>query len=140
MKRLSLLIVLVLLLTGAGTAMQGAFSVRLSYFNADPQDNNFVLTWKAEQEEDVRVYELYRKTSYTGAYVKVQGMNGHGVGKEYKYLDNQVYKSSSEEVDYRLDVVYTNGLRQHLAEKRLNYTPTAVRRTWGSIKAMFQNR
>lgn len=139
MKRIPLLIVLILLLTGAGTVMHSAYTVRLTYFKADPQDNNFALAWKAEMEEDVRVYELHRKTSYTGAFVKVHELPGHGVGKEYKYLDTQVYKSTSEEVDYRLDVVYTNGLRQQLAEKRLNYTPTAVRRTWGSIKAMFQN-
>ena len=140
MKRLPLLIVLILLLAGAGTAVHSSYTVRLSYFKADPQDNNFALAWKAELEENVHLYELHRKTSYTGSFVKVHTMPGHGVGKEYKYLDTQVYKSTSEEVDYRLDVVYTNGLRQQLAEKRLNYTPTAVRRTWGSIKAMFQNR
>ena len=139
MKRLSFLIVLLLLLTGASTVLQSTYTVRLSYFKADPQENNFSLAWKAEQEEDVQRYELQRKTSYTGTFVKVHELPGHGVGKEYKYIDTQVYKSTSEEVDYRLDVVYTNGLRQQLAEKRLNYTPTAVRRTWGSIKAMFQN-
>lgn len=139
MKRSPFLIVLILLLTATSAVAQSAYTVRLAYFKADPQDNNFALAWKADMENDVRVYELYRKTSYTGTFVKVHEILGHGVGKEYKYLDTQVYKSTSEEVDYRLDVVYTNGLRQQLAEKRLNYTPTAVRRTWGSIKAMFQN-
>jgi hypothetical protein len=141
MRRIPLLIVLILLLTGAGTVMHSAYTVRLAYpgLKVDPQDNNFALAWKAEQEEDVRLYELHRKTSYTGTFVKVHEMPGHGVGKEYKYLDTQVYKSTSEEIDYRLDVVYTNGLRQQLAEKRLNYTPTAVRRSWGSIKALFLN-
>jgi hypothetical protein len=35
-------------------------------------------------------------------------------------------------------VVYSNGLREVLASKSLNYTSTPLRRSWGSIKAMFQ--
>ncbi|MDX1546474.1 MAG: hypothetical protein R3247_05780, partial [Rhodothermales bacterium] len=58
--------------------------------------------------------------------------------KEYRFVDDQVYKSAAEELDYRLDAVFSNGLRQQVASKKLNYTPTAIRRTWGSIKAMFQ--
>ncbi len=135
MKRLPLLLVLVLLLAGAAAF---SYSVKLSYFTVERQQNDFVLAWQATLEEDVRSYELYRKTSYTADFARIQTFSAHGAGKEYRFKDDQVYKTSSEELDYRLDVVFTNGLRQQVAEKKLNYTPTAVRRTWGSIKAMFQ--
>ena len=113
-------------------------SVELSYFNVNREGNNFVVTWEAETEEDVRSYELYRKTSYAATFSSIQTLTAHGPGKEYKFEDNQVYKAASEQVDYRLEVVFRNGLRQQVAEKQVNYTPTAIRRTWGSIKAMFQ--
>ncbi len=135
MKRFSVLLLLVLLLAGASTM---AFNVKLSYFSVERQGNNFVLTWKADLEEDVRAYELYRKTSYTSDFAPVHTITPHGVDKEYRFTDDQVYKSATEELNYRLDAVFTNGLRQQVAERKLNYTPTAVRRTWGSIKAMFQ--
>ena len=135
MKRLPLLLILVLLLAGAGL---GAGSVKLDYFKVDRQGNNFIVTWKAELEQDVRTYELHRKTTYATEFVALQSFSAHGAGKEYQFKDDQVYKSASEQVDYRLEVVFTNGLRQQIAERKVNYTPTAIRRTWGSIKAMFQ--
>lgn len=135
MKRLLLFLVLVLLLAGAGL-WTGA--VKLSYFEVSREGNNFLITWKAEIEEDVRTYELFRKTSYAAEFASVQALNAHGIGKEYQFKDDQVYKAASEQVDYRLEAVFTNGVRQNVAERKVNYTPTAIRRTWGSIKAMFQ--
>lgn len=135
MKRFPLLILLVLLLTGAGL---WAGSVKLEYFKVDRQGNNFLIAWKAEIEQDVRSYELLRKTSYATEFSSIQVLNAHGIGKEYQFNDDQVYKAASEQVDYRLEAVFTNGLRQQVAERKVNYTPTAIRRTWGSIKAMFQ--
>ncbi len=134
MKPLSLIILLVVL-TGVGL---WSSSVKLNYFNVERQGNAFIISWKAEIEEDVRSYELYRKTSYVATFSAIHSLNAHGAGKEYQFKDDQVYKAASEQVDYRLEVVLTNGLRQQIAEKPVNYTPTALRRTWGSIKAMFQ--
>lgn len=135
MRRLPLYILLVLLLAGAGTM---AYEVRLNYFKVERENNDFVLTWQAEKEEDVRHYELHRKTSFAADFALVQRLTAHGAQKEYRFVDDQVYKSAAEELDYRLDAVFSNGLRQQVASKKLNYTPTAIRRTWGSIKAMFQ--
>ena len=134
MRTLSLLI-LIVVLTGAGLA---ASTVTLNYFNVERQGNEFTIAWKADTEEDVRNYELFRKTSYTASFSAIESFNAHGAGKEYRFKDDQVYKAASEQVDYRLEVVFNNGVRQQLAEKKVNYTPTAIRRTWGSIKAMFQ--
>lgn len=134
MKGLSLIIALVVL-AGAGLAQS---AVKLNYFNVERDGNAFMISWKAELEEDVRSYELYRKTSYAATFTAIHTLNAHGAGKEYQFKDDQVYKAASEQVDYRLEVVLTNGLRQQIAEKPVNYTPTALRRTWGSIKAMFQ--
>ena len=134
MRTLSLLI-LIVVLAGAGF---GASNVTLDYFNVERQGNEFSITWKAQTEEDVRNYELFRKTSYAASFSVIETFNAHGPGKEYQFKDDQVYKAASEQVDYRLEVVFNNGVRQQLAEKKVNYTPTAIRRTWGSIKAMFQ--
>ena len=135
MKRFPLLILLVLLLTGAGL---WAGTVKLDYFKVDRQGNTFLIAWKAQTEEDVRSYELFRKTLHATEFTSIQVLHAHGVGKEYQFNDDQVYKAASEQVDYRLEAIFTNGLRQHVAERKVNYTPTAIRRTWGSIKAMFQ--
>lgn len=114
-------------------------NARLSFFKVDRENNDMVVTWEATAESGVERYELQRKTRYTNnQFVVVTEVNPHGTRKTYRLTDDQVYKVSSEQVDYRLEVVYTNGVREELAMQSINYTPTSVRRTWGSIKAMFQ--
>jgi hypothetical protein len=136
MMRFGLLIGLLLVLTGAGYA---AYGVRLAFFTVENQSRDFIITWQVDVEEAVQQYELQRRTPYSnGEFVAVQSFLPQGVSKPYRYKDDQVYKSVSEQVDYRLEVVYDNGVREVLAAKSLSYTPTAIRRTWGSIKAMFQ--
>ena len=63
-------------------------------------------------------------------FVQINSSSAHGANKEYLVSDDQVYKNAMDQVDYRLEVVFTNGLRQRLAEKQVDYTPTAIRRSW----------
>ena len=128
-------VMLAILVTGAAMS-----TVRLKYFNVDREGNALAVTWETETEDDVRSFEVFRKAGFDAGFVPVGTSNGHGIDRQYKILDDQVYKAgSSAFIDYRLEVVYNSGVRQRLAEKKVNYTSTAIRRSWGSIKAMFQD-
>ena len=121
------------------TAFSGQGTVRMSFFKVEEDNGDLVVSWQTEEELDVREYELQRMTRSTnGQFVKVESLSPHGPDKSYLFRDEQIFKSSSEQVDYRLEVIYTDGVRQQLAREQVNYTSTAIRRTWGSIKAMFQ--
>lgn len=114
-------------------------SVNLSFFRVDRESNDMVVTWESTSEDGLARYELQRRTRFTNnQYVLVAEASPHGTDKPYRVMDDQVYKISSEQVDYRLEAVYGNGIREELASQSVSYTPTTVRRTWGSIKAMFQ--
>ncbi len=113
-------------------------SVTLRYFNAELAGNGIEVSWETDKEEAVRTYELFRKTSFATDFAVIESVDPHGTGSVYRVLDDEVYKVGAEQIDYRLEVVFTSGVRQRLAEKKVNYTPTAIRRSWGSIKAMFQ--
>ena len=132
--RKALLAVLVVLTTGAALN-----EVRLKHFDVERDGNAFVIVWETEVEDEVRLFEVFRKSGFDADFVPVGNSNGHGTNLEYRLTDDQVYKTSSDFIDYRLEVVYNNGVRQRLAEKKVNYTSTAIRRSWGSIKAMFQD-
>lgn len=130
------LIASLLLLTGA-SLFSGL--VRISEFEIRNEGSDFVVSWKTEVEEDVRSFEIQRRTPTSNEqFVRVYDAPGHGPDRAYAFRDTQVYKSGSEKLDYRLEVVYTNGVREVLRVQSMNYTSTAVRRTWGSLKAMFQ--
>lgn len=114
-------------------------SVQMSFFKIEEDNNDLVVTWQTAQENEVREFELQRMTRFTNnQFVKVQSVPPHGPNKRYVFRDDQVFKVSSEQVDYRLEVIYMDGVREELAREQVNYTSTAIRRTWGSIKAMFQ--
>jgi hypothetical protein len=115
---------------------------RLGSFDVENRDNSIVVRWHAEVEEGVREYSLQRRTPYTSSndFVAVQTFPPKGAGKVYVYVDENVYKAMADQVDYRIEVLFTDPSMGAVVTplKSVNYTSTAVRRTWGSIKAMFQ--
>jgi len=134
MKRIRFLFWFLILCLGAGFS-----SARLNFFTLEKENNDLIVSWQTTTETDVSHFDLLRRTQFSNnQFVEIASVVAHGIDKPYLYRDDQVYKSASEQVDYRLEVVYTNGVREELGTKSVNYTPTAIRRTWGSIKAMFQ--
>ena len=133
MKRLAFIFAIFLL---AGSTMG---QVRLRAFNAERDGSAVVLQWETEEEVGASKFELFRKSGQSGEFVLVGSADAHGANLQYTIRDTNVYKSPEELIDYKLEVVLGSGLRIQLAELKVNYTPTAIRRSWGSIKAMFQN-
>jgi hypothetical protein len=130
---------LALLVVVSAAAPLPAGKVQLTFFRVSEDPGGMIVTWQVDTEEEVREYELQRMTRFTNnRFVTVESFQPHGIGKSYIFKDTQIFKTSTEQVDYQLEVVYSNGLRELLAREQVNYTSTAIRRTWGSIKAMFQ--
>ncbi len=137
MKRLSLLFLVLLSVSAFSSLNTG--TVQMRFFKIDEEGSDLVVSWQTDQEVEVREFELQRMTRFTNnQFVKIESIEPHGTSKSYIYRDDQIFKASSEQVDFRLEVVYDNGVRELLAREQVNYTSTAIRRTWGSIKAMFQ--
>ena len=113
--------------------------VRLKYFNLERQDEGVLITWETDQEDEVETFEVFRKAGFDAQFARVAQSDDLGPDQQYRWIDKNVYKKGSVFIDYRLEVVFTDGVRQRLAEKKINYTSTAIRRSWGSIKAMFQD-
>ena len=47
-------------------------------------------------------------------FVRIHEAAAHGPNRAYGYRDSQVFKSGSDQVDYQLEVVYMNGVREVL--------------------------
>jgi hypothetical protein len=128
-------------LPGVLLAAASFSGVALSKFEAYTEGNMVVVTWQAEQgtENGVAAYILDRKTDLDHGWREVATLSYAGSAAEYTYQDKTLYKMAANQVEYRLRVRYSNGSVETFDQKaRADYTSTAVRRTWGSIKAMFQ--
>lgn len=124
-----------------------ASDVVLVRFNAEVQaggSNEIQLSWLVSQEANVEHYVLKRKMSHQSDFQDIATIslaNGRDEleGRLYTFTDKNVFKNTSaaEPVIYSL---YSNvgGNQRYIAQVDVNYSTTTVRRTWGSIKAMFQ--
>jgi hypothetical protein len=114
------------------TALAGAF---IEFFNARSEGENVRLEWKVGDESALKNYVIERKTPQS-EYMEIASINPKGNNSVYSYLDESVYKANDIVFIYRLKIVadqisYTEGV---------SVTPSVsgVKRTWGSIKAMFR--
>lgn len=139
----------ILLLSVTTLAMAAYTGFKLESFSAEiPADNRTAirLTWEVTADQDVASYILLRQSADQTNRKQVHEAEvkpGTEARKKYTFDDNTLYKSGSDngtQVTYFIQVKMKNGRIEEPMnnQAKLTYTSTTVRRTWGSIKAMFQ--
>jgi hypothetical protein len=125
---------LLLLLLLCSTLAMGA---TITLFQAVFDNNNIRVTWEVASETGVQSYDLYRRTDTETAFSRLTTVPPSGQAR-YQYLDTDVYRSaqSSGTFTYRLTVRTATGDQSYTST--LGQTPSAVQRSWGSIKSMFR--
>jgi hypothetical protein len=139
---------IIIILFIAGIFATGARSVSLNYFSVElnpANQNEAILSWTVANLTEVRRFEVHRKMgnqSYQhlrDATVEITDLILRNPSQEFRYTDRNLFKSSEnvEDVEYILRIVQHNGINiDH--QRSIQYTTSAARRTWGSIKSMFQ--
>jgi hypothetical protein len=127
--------ILAILLLVAGTAVGGAF---LDFFNGRSDGDNIVLEWKTRSESSLLRYEIQRKAGSNGEFVSLATVPPKGSNSLYTYTDRSAYKESESVYVYRLKIVESSGPASYSNEITVTHSVSSVKRTWGSIKAMFR--
>jgi hypothetical protein len=127
---------IILLLSFVGTIFAGA---SLFYFNASSENGNIKLEWKSQEEKDIRSYVVQRK-SPTSVFIDIATIQPKGNNSYYSYTDESAYKSQDLLFIYRLKIVDDDAARttSYSHEVTVSHSISGVKRTWGSIKAMFR--
>ena len=114
-----------------------AFQVQVSSFQAVYQGADIRLEWKVTDESEVSVYEIFRKKDTDANYTKLTDVAQSGSGS-YTWVDDNLYKTGDgiENISYRLAANTSAGPKYFYAT--IQHSPTAVQRSWGSIKSMFR--
>jgi hypothetical protein len=123
----------------------GAGSIKVTKFDAEipaQSQNTIQLTWAVETEQSVQHFRIERKMLNDMNFMPVHTEPARNSGPgTYTWRDSGVFKATSggEPVVYELWAVFNdNTPDQYIDQASVNFTSTAIRRTWGSIKAMFQ--
>jgi hypothetical protein len=101
--------------------------------------NEVKVEWSVQNEDAVDRFIVRRKMQRDADFVQVSEVESRGTGS-YSFSDKNVYKASdnAEMIVYAIVVVKQDGSRELLGQANVQYSASTVRRTWGSIKAMFQ--
>ncbi len=141
LQKVFLLFVATLLLVALGVDRHS----NLESFVAEPVQNSphsISVRWTVADPNLVSEFELERRMGNNST----QRINGGCItqsGNTFECVDSDLFKvqseqsTSTENVTYILHAINSDG-RHFYGETVVEYTTNAVRRTWGSIKSMFQ--
>jgi len=132
MKRGTILLFSILVVAAAIHA--GSF---LDYFQGRSEGEDVLLEWKTSAEENLKHFAIERKTPQN-PYIELAIVEPKGSNSYYSYLDEAAYKTAELVFIYRLKIVDIDGSTSFSAEVTVSHNVSGVKRTWGSIKAMFR--
>ena len=87
---------------------------------------------------NVNHFSIQRKTPQT-SYVEIATIQPKGNNSFYSYIDQSIYKTKDVIFIYQLKIV-DNNMQNSYSRCEVSVSPniSGVKRTWGSIKAMFR--
>lgn len=114
-----------------------AFQLQLNSFQAVYQGADIRLEWRVSNESEVVMYEIFRKKDTDASYSRLAEVPQSNLGT-YTWVDDHLYKDGEgiENISYRLAAQTANGPKYFYTN--IQHSPTAVQRSWGSIKSMFR--
>ena len=132
---LTLAPVVVLLLLSASLALGGA--IRDGSLSAYSNGSTITVRWVSEDETTTTGFIVERKAGFDGVFIPLTevAIAPRGSGASYEFVDNTAFRATGSFYVYRITAV-GSGLAPY--EVSVRHSVSGVRRTWGSIKAMFR--
>jgi hypothetical protein len=129
-----LIIKIFLILVFVSVAFGGAI---LDYFQVKSDGDNVKLEWQTGTESNVNHFSVQRRTPQT-SYVEIATLQPKGSNSFYNYTDQSIYKTNDLIFIYQLKIIDNDNQTSLSIERSASPNISGVKRTWGSIKAMFR--
>jgi hypothetical protein len=133
MNRIALTLLFLVLCAGASFA--GA--LKENSLSASTNGTNILVRWLSDDENGVLYFELERKAG-NGQFVWLARVAPIGSNSSYNYTDDSAFRITDNIYQYRVRVFFSNGTSVTYGPIAVSHSVSSVRRTWGSIKAMFR--
>ncbi|MBV6511762.1 MAG: hypothetical protein HRU80_09080 [Ignavibacteriales bacterium] len=118
----------------SATLISGAF---IEFFQAKSENSAVKLEWKTNTESSLKEFVVERKT-VNGNFIVIGKVAARGDNSYYTFIDEAAFKSNDYVFVYRLKLVDTDSQHSYSKEISVSHSLSDVKRTWGSIKAMFR--
>lgn len=112
--------------------------IRQGTLQARSNSSVVVVSWTTDEEANVARFEIERRAGTSGDFGYIASVDPKGPSM-YEFTDHSAYKSSATLYQYRIKVVFRDGSTPLIVGPvSVIHSVSGVRRTWGSIKAMFR--
>ncbi|HEX2963831.1 MAG TPA: hypothetical protein VHO43_18680 [Ignavibacteriales bacterium] len=119
----------------AGTLIAGAYIFEFSVKN---DGENIKVEWKTTLESNLLYFAIERKAGNSTDFHEIARVYPKGSNSYYSYTDQSAYKPTDSFYSYRLAIYENGGTVNHIDPQGISHSVSGVKRTWGSIKAMFR--
>ncbi|MDP1678500.1 MAG: hypothetical protein Q8L88_16710 [Bacteroidota bacterium] len=132
MKKILSLLFLIVLFLVSGVFKSGSVS-------SQADGDNIIISWETDDESNVKQFIIERSSDEFGNFSEIVRINANG-SKKYSYIDRSVFKTTVSTFVYKLTPVSSTGVavEQSVVTKKVYLKVSSVKRTWGSLKAMFR--
>ena len=103
--------------------------------------SNVYVQWGTSAESAVRTFSVERRASTSGDFMEIGVLPARGGNSDYEYIDRSAFKTDSPTAtlyQYRVKVVDYDGTVTYSKAVTVSHNVSSVKRTWGSLKAMFR--
>ncbi|MFA6467479.1 MAG: hypothetical protein WCW35_01170 [Bacteroidota bacterium] len=100
--------------------------------------NNVIVQWGSKDESLVKEYKIERRSGTTGEFITIGIVRKKGSNSYYEYIDRTAFKSTGSIYQYRIHCVSFSGGAEISSIITISHNVSSVKRTWGSLKAMFR--
>jgi hypothetical protein len=133
MKKVLLGLFLILFIS---TLFAGAI---LTDFRAHSEGEDIKVEWETGDESDIQSFIVERSSSESSFSEISSPIQPKGSNSYYSYVDESLFKATDYVFKYRLKIVdKTSGTVSYSAVISVTPKISGLKRTWGSIKAMFR--
>ena len=126
------------LLSVACTILAFAEIIKSGSLQASSDGVNVTLHWITDDESNVTRFEVERRSGTAGEFTMLGTMDPKGASS-YEFVDISAFQKTLSLYQYRIKIVQSHGLAPVYSQiMTVSHMVSGVRRTWGSIKAMFR--
>jgi len=124
----------VIVLVATVSAFAGG--IRDGSLSAYSNGTNIIVRWVSDDEAGVSGYTIERKAGTSSTFIRLTdpALTPKGSGSAYEFVDNSAFRTTDNFYQYRITAQGVNAVYY----VSVNHSVSSVRRTWGSIKAMFR--
>jgi len=112
--------------------------IKPSSMQAYSDGSNITLRWNTEDETQVEKFIVERRAGRSGNFIQIANINPKGPSL-YEFIDNTAFRSNANIYQYQVRIKFNGNLPdQEIGPLTVMHAVNSVKRTWGSIKAMFR--